>query len=342
MGGCGSSFECQRPAAENSHPVPLEDELSPPFSQVKKLVNKPGLLIELNDKVKEMFQQLRLRIQDLEKMAEEQDKVSAKQILLVEEENHHKQMLSNQTGAAWRRANLACKLAIDNNEKDELLQNGDSSIRQRKMTMEGLVQTESSITDSLMRSSRMMSQQMQQSEESVRTLATSSRTIQETNEEFKNMTGTIQLGHKLVTKYNYRELTDQSHILTFDVITLSHEEHYRKTMNQTVHCELNSRGKVRVATLDIKTAFYLGWHQGTLGNQADKLQTKCRLSMTFCWCCDYCKLVTKAKRDSMSASELLLPVHMWTASVQHQPFRALCQTLYFLLHLNSIQILRVE
>lgn len=39
--------------------------------------------------------------------------------------------------------------------------------------------------------------------------ATSSRTVQETNEEFKTMTGTIQLGRKLITKYNRRELTDK-------------------------------------------------------------------------------------------------------------------------------------
>ncbi|XP_038651406.1 vesicle transport protein SEC20-like [Scyliorhinus canicula] len=177
---------------------------------VQDIRDSPGplsLLTEFNAKVKEMFQQLRLRIQDLEQMAKEQDKESDKQILLAEVENHRKQMLSNQT--AWRKSNLACKLAIDNYEKDELLQNGDSSIRQRKMTKEGLVQTASSITESLMSISRMMSQQVQQSEESVQTLATSSRTIQETNEEFKNMTGTIQLGRKLITKYNRRELTDK-------------------------------------------------------------------------------------------------------------------------------------
>lgn len=40
-------------------------------------------------------------------------------------------------------------------------------------------------------------------------LATSSRTIQEANEEFKSMSGTIQLGRKLITKYNRRELTDK-------------------------------------------------------------------------------------------------------------------------------------
>ncbi len=37
---------------------------------------------------------------------------------------------SNQT--AWRKANLACKLAIDNTEKDELLRGGENqSTRQR-------------------------------------------------------------------------------------------------------------------------------------------------------------------------------------------------------------------
>ncbi|XP_059846147.1 vesicle transport protein SEC20 [Hypanus sabinus] len=182
--------------------------------QIKALVqdirDSPGplsLLTELNAKVKEMFHQLRLRIQDLEQMAKEQDKESDKQMLLAEVESHHKQMLSNQT--AWRKANLACKFAIDNKEKEELFQSGDSSVRQRKMTKEGLVQTASSITESLMTISRMMSQQVQQSEESVQTLATSSRTVQDTNEEFKNMTGTIQLGRKLITKYNRRELTDK-------------------------------------------------------------------------------------------------------------------------------------
>lgn len=39
--------------------------------------------------------------------------------------------------------------------------------------------------------------------------ATSSKTVQEANEEFKNMTGTIHLGRKLILKYNRRELTDK-------------------------------------------------------------------------------------------------------------------------------------
>lgn len=37
----------------------------------------------------------------------------------------------------------------------------------------------------------------------------SSRTLLDANEEFKSMSGTIQLGRKLITKYNRRELTDK-------------------------------------------------------------------------------------------------------------------------------------
>uniref|UniRef100_A0A3B3RFD5 BCL2 interacting protein 1 n=1 Tax=Paramormyrops kingsleyae TaxID=1676925 RepID=A0A3B3RFD5_9TELE len=125
-------------------------------------------LMDLNCKVKETFNQLRQRIQDMEHMAKEQDKESDVLAVLNETERHRKQMLSNQT--AWRKANLACKLSIDNIEKDELFQGGDASVRQRKTTKESLAQTTSDITESLMNISRMMSQQVQQSEETMSSL----------------------------------------------------------------------------------------------------------------------------------------------------------------------------
>ncbi|XP_071267766.1 vesicle transport protein SEC20-like [Salvelinus alpinus] len=56
---------------------------------------------------------------------------------------------------------------------------------------------------------QMMSQQVTQSEESITMLATSSQAVLEMNDEFKAMAGTIQLGRKLITKYNRRELTDK-------------------------------------------------------------------------------------------------------------------------------------
>ncbi|XP_008277781.1 vesicle transport protein SEC20 [Stegastes partitus] len=177
---------------------------------IQDIIECPGpqsKLTEVNAEVKKSFHNLRQRIQDFEQMAMEQDRESDKQALLSQVEGHKKQMLSNQT--AWRKANLASKLSIDNMEKQALLSGSDSAVRQRKMTKEGLAQTTSDITENLMNISRMMAQQVQQSEETITSLATSSRTIQETNEEFKTMTGTIQLGRKLITKYNRRELTDK-------------------------------------------------------------------------------------------------------------------------------------
>ncbi|KAM5213812.1 vesicle transport protein SEC20 isoform 4-T7 [Hipposideros larvatus] len=222
----------------NQEIVKFDLEVKALIQDIRDCSGPLSALTELNTKVKEKFQQLRHRIQilcplcifatrlcdtrrigpivsdcgscfllkELEQLAKEQDRESEKQALLQEVESHKKQMLSNQT--SWRKANLTCKMAIDNVEKAELLQGGDR-LRQRKTAKESLAQTSSTITESLMGISRMMSQQVQQSEEAVQSLATSSRTILDANEEFKSMSGTIQLGRKLITKYNRRELTDK-------------------------------------------------------------------------------------------------------------------------------------
>ncbi|XP_019652737.1 vesicle transport protein SEC20 isoform X3 [Ailuropoda melanoleuca] len=151
----------------NQEIVKFDLEVKALIQDIRDCSGPLSALTELNTKVKEKFQHLRRRIQELEQSAKEQDKESEKQILLQEVENHKKQMLSNQT--SWRKANLTCKIAIDNLEKAELLQGGDL-LRQRKTTKESLAQTSSAITESLMGISRMMSQQVQQSEEAMQTL----------------------------------------------------------------------------------------------------------------------------------------------------------------------------
>ncbi|XP_023392918.1 vesicle transport protein SEC20 isoform X2 [Pteropus vampyrus] len=131
----------------NQEIVKFDLEVKALIQDIRDCSGPLSALTELNTQVKEKFQQLRHRIQV---------------------ENHRKQMLSNQT--CWRKANLTCKIAIDNLEKAELLQGGDL-LRQRKTTKESLAQTSSTITESLMGISRMMAQQVQQSEEAMQTLA---------------------------------------------------------------------------------------------------------------------------------------------------------------------------
>uniref|UniRef100_A0A671EBM2 BCL2 interacting protein 1 n=1 Tax=Rhinolophus ferrumequinum TaxID=59479 RepID=A0A671EBM2_RHIFE len=156
----------------NQEIVKFDLEVKALIQDIRDCSGPLSALTELNTKVKEKFQQLRHRIQELEQSAKEQDRESEKLVLLQEVESHKKQML-------------------------------------RKTAKESLAQTSSSITENLMGISRMMSQQVQQSEEAIQTLANSSRTILDANEEFKSMSGTIQLGRKLITKYNRRELTDK-------------------------------------------------------------------------------------------------------------------------------------
>ncbi|CAG5872473.1 unnamed protein product, partial [Menidia menidia] len=197
--------------------VKYDLEIKALIQDIRDCPGPQSALTEYNAQVKEKFNMLRGRIQDLEQMGREQDKESDRLAIIAETESHRRQMLSNQT--AWRKANLACKLAIDNLEKEMLLGGGENqSTRQRKVTKETLVETSSNITDSLMSISRMMAEQVQQSEDTISTLATSSRTVLETNEEFKSMTGTIHLGRKLILKYNRRELTDK--LLIFLAVAL--------------------------------------------------------------------------------------------------------------------------
>ncbi|KAM9377700.1 vesicle transport protein SEC20-like [Pholidichthys leucotaenia] len=201
-------------AASDVHVRMCEQEILKYDLEIKALIQDvmecsgpESKLTEINTDVKKSLHSLRLRIQNLEQVALEQARESDKQALLSRVEGHRKQMLSNQT--AWRKANLASKLSIDSMEKQALLNGDNGAVRQRKLTKEDLAQTSSTITENLMSISRMMAQQVEQSQETITTLANSSRTIQETNEEFKTMTGTIQLGRKLITKYNRRELTDK-------------------------------------------------------------------------------------------------------------------------------------
>uniref|UniRef100_A0A4W5NKA9 BCL2 interacting protein 1 n=1 Tax=Hucho hucho TaxID=62062 RepID=A0A4W5NKA9_9TELE len=142
-------------------------EIKALIQDIRECPGPQSVLMDFNSKVKEKLNQLRLRIQNMEQMAKEQDRETDKQAILGETESHRRQNLSNQT--AWRKANLACKLSIDNLEKDQLLNGGDS-VRQRKATKESLVQTSGDITESLMSISRMMAQSVSQSEETIGTL----------------------------------------------------------------------------------------------------------------------------------------------------------------------------
>ncbi|XP_077992548.1 vesicle transport protein SEC20-like [Glandiceps talaboti] len=177
------------------------------IQDIRETADTEDKLNEINSKIKEKIQVLRNRIEDLERLAKEQDKETDKVNILNDVDNHRKQLHSTQT--ALRKANLACKLAMDRTAKEDLMSGGTNPEIRKRKNKESLAKTATNITENLMNISRMMASSVEQSEETMHTLVTSSKTLQGTHEEFKGMQGVIHTSRKLLTKYNRREITDK-------------------------------------------------------------------------------------------------------------------------------------
>ena len=79
----------------------------------------------------------------------------------------------------------------------------------RHTNKQNLVNTTSNVTENLMSLSQKMAAQVQRGQATMGTLLDSSNKITDTNDEFKNMSGHIQISRKLLTKFGRRELTDK-------------------------------------------------------------------------------------------------------------------------------------
>ncbi|XP_038071126.1 vesicle transport protein SEC20-like isoform X2 [Patiria miniata] len=171
---------------------------------------------QVNQKIKEQMKTTQNRIQDLERIANEQDKETDRLDILKDVGNFRKQLASTQTSI--RKANLSCKMAIDRQERESLLQGGTDPDLRKRMNKESLAQTAGNITDNLMSLNRMMAANVAQSNLANEVLGKSSATLSDTHEEFKGMGGVIQTSRSLLTKYNRRELTDR--LLIFLAVAL--------------------------------------------------------------------------------------------------------------------------
>lgn len=170
------------------------------------------VLNTLNLQVSDNMKSMRKSIDELERLAMEQDSEKDKQLLLAEVEKYNGLFSSNRS--ALRRANLSCQMLIDKKNKEELFERDESQLHHRvRADKEHLVKQSSSATDCLHAISSMMADQVKQSEETLHTLVSSSSTVTDTSEEFKTMGSAIQQSRKLLTKYGRRELTDKVLIL---------------------------------------------------------------------------------------------------------------------------------
>lgn len=97
-------------------------------------------------------------------------------------------------------------------EKDRLLSDvnrgEETNLRKRRLDKTEVANKSAEITRNLINIAQMMDTQLKQGEESNLVLEGSSQQIKETHEEFKGLTGFINVSRKLLNKYSRRELTD--------------------------------------------------------------------------------------------------------------------------------------
>ncbi|CAD5116700.1 DgyrCDS5558 [Dimorphilus gyrociliatus] len=182
--------------------VKLDLKIKAFVQDVRQSVNSLKDLQTINVDIRNLIHQYKQQLLTLEKLAYEQDAEDDKTALLKEVENHKKQLYNNQI--SLRQANLSCKSKLEIAEKEHLLENNEST---RKRNIEA--ETSETITQNLMKTCKMLSDQVELSKDTLTTLASSSKQIQDTNEELRFMTGLIHNSKNLLTKYGRRECTDK-------------------------------------------------------------------------------------------------------------------------------------
>lgn len=168
---------------------------------------------DLNGQIRAELDQFRTALSKLRDLAKLQHNNVAQMMLWKDVENHQQQL--TQCQESFRKANLKCILELERRNKEELFSEGT---RRRKplginKDQESMARESVHVTNDLSRISRKLAETVERSALTVDDLAESSKTIDETNEEFKGMGAVIGQSRKLITKYGRRENTDKILIL---------------------------------------------------------------------------------------------------------------------------------
>nr|CAG4652210.1 EOG090X0EO1 [Triops cancriformis] len=111
----------------------------------------------------------------------------------------------------FRKANIAAQMVIEQKSKEALFY-CDTPTTKPKRTLqakEELVKSTSTATDNLLAISQHLACVVEQSKDTLHSLANSSQAIKDNQEEFKGMGSVINSSRKLVSKYGRRDLTDK-------------------------------------------------------------------------------------------------------------------------------------
>ncbi|CAL4108620.1 unnamed protein product, partial [Meganyctiphanes norvegica] len=182
--------------------------------EIREYNGLQGELEELGSLVRSRIGELREQIQELKRLAQEQDSEAARNQLLEEVDRADKMLQDNHK--AFRNAILTSQLAINQRSKDELLapstieEGSETGVRQRdRMKREGLLKKSSQLTDDLLTVTRMIKDNTDKSTKTLDRLVEGSQTIASTQEELATMGSVIGHAKKILNKYGRRENTDK-------------------------------------------------------------------------------------------------------------------------------------
>lgn len=151
-------------------------------------------------------------LQEFSKYMRDIEKPSQKQSCQNEQDGYLHLLEVN--GMSLRRANAAANKLISDNAKRELFSYSEPDLKQRQKgelqrNKDTLANEASAITDNLRAVSRMLADQVSQSEHTLHSLVNSSAVATETHEEFKTMGNVLVHSKKILMKYGRREVTDK-------------------------------------------------------------------------------------------------------------------------------------
>jgi len=136
------------------------------------------------------------------------DKAVDGDLLRADAEGHARQLA--ECREHFRRANMDCILRLRHSERANLLDDGGLRKRQKEEPESGEAVKESKrMTEGLHALARQLASTVERSSMTVDELAASSRGVNETQDEFRQMGSVIGQSRRLINKYGRRETTDK-------------------------------------------------------------------------------------------------------------------------------------
>ncbi|ORX95899.1 Sec20-domain-containing protein, partial [Basidiobolus meristosporus CBS 931.73] len=172
---------------------------------------------QLSQEIRDKFRLFSKAIESIKLISDEQDKEEDRRSLLNKlerHEEHHKQLQ-----VAIRKTILAAKQNIEKQtrlEREYLLKDAHKAIELRKRNMrnnDGMLRTASDITDSLRRTTQLMSQEIERSAYSAKVLDDSSKMLRSTHNEYRGFHSVMRASKQLITKLEQSDWTDRFLIL---------------------------------------------------------------------------------------------------------------------------------